>query len=324
MGISRREVPYSGALAATGLVVSPPACARAASKSTPTAGSESWPNIHRDSYGLIVQSDGDGGDTAQREGFVWFAIFIRRMKLGLGDPNYLNLKLTFEETVALLEVNQSGQFRRHPDPSQWWSDSTKFSRDQQTPIVAALGVWGLRSPLERLWRETENRGRQCQNGDAVGPDHCNLFQRARGQELEIDPLGELQLLGMAGSLLARGSDDVSDDLNHIVALSASTLVNPTKTSRRAISAYLESRPHTCGSYLERYRRVFGSEAPDREAQKRAIQDWILQGVSPDAHCSPALGALRWYFRPETGGNPAIAELYRPVVDEYLPRQGEVQ
>jgi hypothetical protein len=274
---------------------------------------------------LIVQSDGDGGDTAQREGFVWFGLFLRRTKLGLADPSYIDLKLSFKDTISLLEIDQSGEFRRHPDPTKWWSDPKKFSRDQQIPIVAALGVWGLKENLERLWAATVKRGRVCQNGDAVGPDHYNLFQRSRSAQLDVDPAGELQLLAMAASLMARNTDDVSDDLNHIVALSVSTLVNPTRTSRKAIKAYITSRPHTCGSYLQRYYEKFGTKVPDVGLQKTRIQGWIDQGIGtvpPDADCSPVFGALRWYFRPENGGNPGIAELYRPIVDKYLPGEGD--
>lgn len=294
--------------------------------SSMSASPQSPPALKRDKYALIVQADGDGGDTAQREGFVWFGLFIRR-KMGLADPAYVNLKLSFEETIDLLEVNRSGEFRRHPDQTQWWSDPKKFSRDQQIPIVAAMGAWRLTAPLERLWQATVKRGRVCQNGDAVGVDHYNLFQRARGPEFEIDPLGELQLLGMAASIMARKLDDVSDDLNHIVALCASTLVNPTRTARKAIRAYLEARPITYGSYLQRYYAKYGATVPDLSVQKDRIQGWIDQGVKkvpPDPNCSAVLGALRWYFRPETGGNPAIAELYRPIVDEYLPQEGARQ
>jgi hypothetical protein len=331
MALTRRQVLRSALVLSSGALS--PALFRA--QSLRAAGTTpSIPAFHRDKYGLIVQGDGDGGDTAQREGFVWFGLFLRRTKLGLEDPSYVDLKLSFQDTISLLEINRSGEFRRHPDPSQGGgrhSDPKNFSRDQQIPIVAALGVWRLREPLERLWEATLRRGRVCQNGDAVGADHYNLFQRSRGAQFEVDPLGELQLLGMSGSLMARGPDDVSDDLNHIVALSVSTLVNPTKTARKAIQAYLGNgkgdlpgRPHTCGSYLQRYYDKFGSEITDLGLQTTRIQEWIEQGpgaVPPDLGCSPVFGALRWYFRPETGGNPGIAELYRPIVDEYLPREG---
>lgn len=286
----------------------------------------SFPAFHRDKFGLIVQSDGDGGDTAQREGFVWLALFIRQKKLNLGDPSYVNGRLTFKDTMTLLEVHQTGIFRRHPDPAHWWSDPSKFSRDQQIPIVAALGAWALTEPLERLWRATVGRGRICQNGDAVGPDHYNLFQRSRGATLEIDPAGELQLLAMNASIIARSPDDVSDDLNHIVSLAVSALVNPTRTSRRAIASYVNDRPHTCGSYLERYYQSFGRTVSDLGLQKARIEGWIDQGIDaipPDPGCSPVYGALRWYFRPETGGNPGIADLYRPIVDGYFSREGRV-
>src|SRR5262249_18631051 len=152
-------------------------------------------------------------------------------------------------------VNKSGLFRRHPTQH---NDPNDFSRDQQTPLVAAMGAWGLREPLERLWNATMKRGRVCQNGDAVGTDHYNLFQRARGAHLEVDPLRELQVRGMLASFMTRKAGDVSDDLNHIVNLGMASLVTPTRTSRLATKEYLRDRPHTCGSYLSQYYAQFGS------------------------------------------------------------------
>jgi hypothetical protein len=280
--------------------------------------SGSVPKFHRDTNGLIVQADGDGGDTAQREGFVWFGLYVRRNKLRLPDPDYVDLRLTFPETMRLLEVGESGLFRRHPTQHNEPSD---FSRDQQTPIVAAMGVWALRQPLERLWAATVKRGRVCQNGDAVGADHYNLFQRARGPELEIDPLGELQLRGMLGSFLTRKPGDVSDDLNNIVSLALASLVSPTRTSRLATKEYLSGRPHTCGSYLDQYYAKPHPKSIDVKLQEQDISAWIAEGRSTDPGCSPAFGALRWYFRPESGGNPGIAELYRPIVNDYLVAEG---
>lgn len=320
MALTRRQVIRSALLLSSGLFTS--AFLRAQPTRTKTKTMPPVPPFHRDRYGLIVQADGDGGDTAQREGFVWFGLYLRRTKLSLEDPPYVGLKLSFKDTISLLEIGQSGEFRRHPEPAQWWSDPKKFSRDQQIPIVAALGALELKEPLERLWTATVKRGRVCQNGDAVGPDHYNLFQRARSAQLEVDPAGELQLLGMAASLMARNPDDVSDDLNHTVALSFSTLVNPTRTSRKAITAYLRNRPHTYGSYLNRYYATFGGNVPDLGLQKSRIQQWIDDKVSPDTGCTPVFGALRWYFRAENGGNPGIGELYRPIVDDYLPQMGE--
>ena len=33
----------------------------------------------------------------------------------------------------------------------------------------------------------------------------------------------------------------------------------------------------------------------------------ISDMPPDAGCCPIFGVLLWYFRPENGGNPGIAE-----------------
>lgn len=60
------------------------------------------PGIYFDSHGLIVQRDGDGGDTAQREGFVWFGKWIYKSVTGSDWP--VRLPISYKETLDLLEV----------------------------------------------------------------------------------------------------------------------------------------------------------------------------------------------------------------------------
>lgn len=46
-----------------------------------------------------------------------------------------------------------------------------------------------------------------------------------------------------------------------------------------------------------------------------IRKGIAEGWQPD--CPRVLGALRWYFRAESKGNPELAELYAPIVEAFL-------
>src|SRR6266571_5109612 len=95
------------------------------------------PPLFFDHYGLIVQRDGNGGDTAQREGFGWFGWSLLK-RAGI-DPG-LDLGLPWEKALGLLEIDSTGEFRRHPDPGPdgKLNRPDDFSRDQQTAIVAAL------------------------------------------------------------------------------------------------------------------------------------------------------------------------------------------
>lgn len=271
------------------------------------------PPFFSDSFGLIVQADMDGGDTTQREGFVRFGLHLLEkagITINLAAPS------PWPNVLAHLEVGKSGEFRRHPNKDQWWSDPQKFSRDQQTPLVAALGALGPREVLDRLWNAFVARGRKCQNGDAGGPDHQNLFRRATGYE-KVEAIGEGLLAAMPAVLVLRGQkskDDVGDDLNFIVSLAASKLWRPTKTSRQTIIEYRDTRPVNYGCYLERYRKEYPGLSGQALMKKR-IDAWIAKKASTDCH--PAVGALRWYFRPETGAGWGPAAIYERVLLDYL-------
>jgi len=295
--MNRRE--FSVALAAVGSGLFPP-WLRAATFDTK----------YLDARGLIVQSNGDAGDTAQREGWAWFGIWIRQAKLA--EPWEKSLPLSFQNTIALLEIDESGLFRRHPDQ---WNDDKDFSRDQQIPIVASLGVWGLRQPLDRLFRRLKDRGWRCQNGDIAGADHLNLFARAQGRTPSV--LGDVQLMGMSAIIAMKTDpDDVGDDLNHIVNLLQASFIAPSAYSLKALNLYAKNRPISFGCYLQTYRAKFGFDpAVSKEVMIARIRDGIASGWTTD--CPRVLGALRWYFRLESGGNPELAELYDPVVRAYL-------
>ena len=92
--------------------------------------------IYYDADGLIVHRPtaehpcGDGGDTAQREGWYWLGVWIRQNTPGL--PAFVpDRRLTFQEVLALLEPNRDGVFYRHPKLSPWNNPHSKefgFSR----------------------------------------------------------------------------------------------------------------------------------------------------------------------------------------------------
>ena len=112
-----------------------------------------------DSDGLIVHRAndehpyGDGGDTAQREGWYWLGVWLRQNTPGL-QPWPHRRKLNFDQVLRLLEPNRDGVFYRHPRLAPWNNPHDKkfgFSRDQMVPLVAAMGVWGKQEELRRLW-----------------------------------------------------------------------------------------------------------------------------------------------------------------------------
>jgi hypothetical protein len=297
--MNRREFLYSSAAAA----LVPPA----------------WPSssgdpLHLDKYGLIVQANGNGGDTAQREGWAWFGSWIRSEILKNPWPVARPLK-TCTATMGLLEMGQSGTFRRNPDPQ--WNALQDFSRDQTIPIVAAMGVWNDHARLERFWQKTVSRSYRAQNGDLMGTGGVNLFLRARNLAPGI--IGDIQMpLDVAARINSSSSDknDVGDDLNLIVILLMSKLRSSNDSTNTALAAYAKGRPNNYGCYLKSYQAKFGTGLdPDPAVLRGRMEAGIASGWAPE--CPRILGALRWYFRSGSGGNPELAELYAPIISHYF-------
>lgn len=302
-----------------------------------------YPAFYEDDLGLIVHKKPDpgqpdpnrwennAGDTAQREGFVWFGIALCR---SMGIQGIPMPKLPWIDSIKLLELVRGGvpigEFVRHPrDPNnKGWNNPREFSKDQQVALVAALGALGPTDCLERFWRAFDGRGRVCQNEtDVGGPDHQNLFVRAlRAQhsnlEMQgIESFGEFLLAAMVWSLVARGTndpDDVGDDLNFVVNLAAASQWNPTVTSGEAICEYVRTRPVNYGCFLTRYRQKYATENKlmfDKDTMVGRIRMLMRQDPTPDCH--PIIGALRWYFRTETGAPWAPAAIWEPIVRRLL-------
>jgi hypothetical protein len=86
--------------------------------------------------GLIVHAGLDGGDTAQREGWYWFGVWIR--KHVLNDPWTVPRKLTFAEVMRLLEPKADGVFYRHPKLSPW---NNPYSKEYGFSIVPPASLY---------------------------------------------------------------------------------------------------------------------------------------------------------------------------------------
>ncbi len=224
--------------------------------------------------------------------------------------------------------------------------------------------------------------------DLAGGDILNIYHRGLGETLDpaqdannfnhID--GDTLLLGGVIVRLIQAQanpDDVGDDLNLVVQLLSSNLINPTAISRLAMRVYVggiagvlpevrdilqalapdlvfllaflpgdvlsnpgvawlrglrddllpvvaagnwgsiaNGRPVCSGCYLTHYRSSYPNDFGANETtMANRIKAGIAQGWTPD--CPPVLGALRWYFRAESDGSPALAELYQPIVQQFL-------
>jgi hypothetical protein len=284
----------------------------------------------------------DGGDTAQREGWYWLGVYIREKTLS--DPWPVKRNLAFADVLRLLEPKSDGVFYRHPKLAPWnnpYSKEYGFSRDQMVPLVAAMGVWGYTEPLRRLWNALPQDvlggtkhafngdwvrvlgQKTVYTGDIIGPATINLFRRAWNE----DPMpagdgnganGERELKINVDLRIraAKDPDNTGDDLNLIVMLLMSILRFKSAISTEGVNIYRTSRPDSYGSYLGAYRKKYGVDLGASPAEvKRRIEEGIAARWAKDA--SPVYGSVRWYHRAESGANPALAELYAPIIHAHL-------
>ena len=277
--------------------------------------------MYVDSYALISQQDGDVGDSLHREGMYAFGKWLRYD----GDTNTILVAEIPErkdpkKIMSKFEVGP-GIYVRHPDPSRWSSNPDTTSRDQLVPLIAYCGAYQDYPRLWRLFKAVATRGFFAQNIYAIGdgpqkwkiPDTMlgtlGMFIRAGGwYTAPLYPLllvaDTADLIGTALNLIPihweernkrlrfKESRDVDDNNTIIIHLLAANF-KPTPMSWLSRQLYAWSRTPNNGN------TIMGER-------------------------NPVMGALTWYHRAEAGGNPELAELYRPMVEEYFSPRDEYQ
>jgi len=163
-----------------------------------------------------------------------------------------------------------------------YNNPADCSRDQTRPIIIMSGLYNLsESTLEAL--KPKGLIGRYQNGDFASPENWNEYRRACSESPSI--LGDLFALGDAMTRCyqaGKNQDDVGDDINTLLTLTYFYLVKPTFLSKQALKYYLNHRPQNFGNSLLN-------------------------------ESDPVMGALSWYFRPAMGGNPELAEMWRPII-----------
>lgn len=277
--------------------------------------------MYIDSYGLIAQQDGDMGDSLQREGMYAFGKWFRYDRVG--NTLFLAEPLGRRDHKAIMDRFEvrPGIYVRHPDPYRWWSDPDTTSRDQLLPVIAYCGAYQDYGRLWRLFLATLKRGFFAQNTLRVGdgkkswkvPDSMHatigLFIRAGGwytaplypllfvfdtAELVATLLTLVPVHWEEDNLRLRGREprDV-DDNNGIISHLMAVAFKPTPISWLNRQVYALTRTANYGNFVK-------------------------------GEKNPVMGALAWYHRIEGRGNPELAELYRPLVEEYLSPREQIE
>ena len=172
-----------------------------------------------DRNGLIVQLDGDGGDTCQRIAFIEIALI---------ELTYFD-SARYSIALDLLEP-ETGRLWRNPyPPHMWWADRYNQSRDQTLGHYIVMSEYGFKGRLKKhTWSILSRLGffwnyRHIgeQTGwkipDILFPQHYGVLIRANEWSL-LYPVLLLTDLGLLLSVVFRviGSHldhDSVDDLN---------------------------------------------------------------------------------------------------------------
>ncbi len=118
-----------------------------------------WVIDYRDSFGLLVNVDKDGGDCAHNFPIHYINLECLNSKSEFGtDPRleFLHdLGKVSQDNQELLLV--SGQHVRHADLSKWYSKLKYMSRDQTVSLLNGMVFYNLTDKVEALYIELKNR-----------------------------------------------------------------------------------------------------------------------------------------------------------------------
>ncbi len=259
-----------------------------------------------DKYGLPVQADGDANDQLQRVGMILVGGILRP-----------DLEMMPIEDTCFYALNDKEKLQPKPGVYVRYvgGDPANVSADQ---LISALAAHVATENPKQVWRMFYRmllRLGFAQNyKDGLSgstktklPDFLllralpliprGLLPRALAYPLACacDVLLVLAACSAVGPVWKdnvllpskRGPDDV-DDGNTILTLAICAARVPTPLSWLARKIYAKLRPWNYGCHDETWE---------------------------DHH--PVYGALRWYHRAESGGNPEIAELWKPICERYF-------
>lgn len=243
-----------------------------------------------DKYGLVVQTNGDGGDSPARTGLFYFLQWaILHFKQ---DLKYHSFQLDY----ALRNISLENPLRFFRNPVSY-VDSSDMSRDQTNPLLVAMGAYRFYDLLGKYLLTRIKNFMFYQNGDLTGPADLGVWIRA----FRFWPFYPLLFIcdwflffnSVIRIIRGRNYDDVGDDINHTLLLLQAAYFLPTPVSLLSRKVYAKYRPA--------FSRPLG--APESSMQ-------IVSGYSGVQY------AWDWYFRVSTGANE-FNEIARPLIKEWF-------
>ena len=266
--------------------------------------------MHLDKYGLPVQADGDANDQLQRVSMIYVAHCLGAQELW---------DVPVAHALAELLQPSPGVFVRHVG-----GNPNNVSADQLIAALCAFVVVDSKTMISRMFTAMCKRLGFAQNyKDGLDgsdsktklPDFMlfralPLFARVSRWLYPLAIVLDIFLIGLSlsaigpvlrdGSLIPRrrGPDDV-DHNNTILTLAVCSKRMPTPLSFLARKLFTKFCPWN-----------FGCEG----LVERETDTAIVFKEDENAY-HPVYGSLRYYHRAESGGNPEIAELWKPICKE---------
>ena len=252
--------------------------------------------MHLDRHGLPMQKDGDRNDQLQRVGMIGVAEALGEAHEYDGRAPKLALQKDLQPRPGIFTRYKGG-------------DPGNVSADQLIPVLAyfiltvrrqawrMLATCLLRFGFAQNYKDGLDGSSRTKIPDFMLIRALPLFARLTilfyPLALVIDLLLVINALLQAGPVFrddkllpTRRSPDDVDDNNVIVTLIVCRARMPTPFSVLAAKIYSALRPPN-------------------------------HGCKPGTGVSNVCGALRWYHRPESGGNPDIAAMYERLVAKFL-------
>lgn len=243
--------------------------------------------MYLDKYGLIVQADGDGGDSAQRTGFYYFGVLFAQE---CSANDCINDWVHF--MACLKRLNTPEGFIRNPEK---WNDPKDFSRDQHNPLVMAMGAYCgyFDSILGPILLSHLKRFGKYQNKDWAGPVDWGIYVRAFSAWYLYPYLLFSDLFLILGSM-----------------------VNIVKSFDRT---YTDDAPNWCMTLVQAKHFM---PTPLSWIARKLYYNYRLTPPNPPSveRVTPIKlpydaikTALYYYFDPKFGGNIELAQLWEPII-----------
>ena len=197
-----------------------------------------------DKYGLIVQTDGDGGDSLNRHGL-----------LGIIMSQYDEVSDTTKDwwhDSYLLYQRVTNEYVRHPKPNTFWSDPALTSRDQMIPNWIAWGLHaGENDRLLEWWTSHKKRLLFFQNNrttsgkwrprDITSPVHLASILRSLNKHKWLIWILDWFLFISTLETIKKCKDpNHSDIINAFCIFYQTTLVFPTWQSKQAAKLLIKN------------------------------------------------------------------------------------